>query len=128
MSTLPVRRVVTGHTPDGHATVSIDDTLSGASGRQNVTAAVIWTTEGFPVDNTGGGDTSKRQVGTTLANGTVFRIVEFGPGNAARVHRTDSIDYAVVRSGCAPATSWSSAARSTTGSTAAANPAPSPSS
>jgi mannose-6-phosphate isomerase-like protein (cupin superfamily) len=35
----------------------------------------------------------------TLANGTVFRIVEFGPGNAPRMHRTDSIDYAVVMSG-----------------------------
>jgi quercetin dioxygenase-like cupin family protein len=96
---LPARRVVTGHTPDGKATVSIDDTLSGASGRPNVTAAVIWTTEGFPVDNTGDQDQSKREVGTTHANGTVFRIVQFEPGNAERVHRTDSVDYAVVMSG-----------------------------
>src|SRR5690349_4283796 len=96
---LPARRIVTGHTPDGKATVSIEDTLTGASGRANVTAAVIWTTEGFPVDNTGDQDQSKRQVGTTLANGTVFRIVEFGPNNEARVHRTDSVDYAVVMSG-----------------------------
>jgi quercetin dioxygenase-like cupin family protein len=96
---LPARRVVTGHTPDGKATVLIDDTLSGASGRPNVTAAVIWTTEGFPVDNTGDQDQSKREVGTTHANGTVFRIVQFAPGNAERVHRTDSIDYAVVMSG-----------------------------
>jgi quercetin dioxygenase-like cupin family protein len=96
---LPARRVVTGHTPDGKATVSIDDTLTGASGRPNVTAAVIWTTEGFPVDNTGDQDQSKREVGTTHANGTVFRIVQFEPGNAERVHRTDSVDYAVVMSG-----------------------------
>ena len=40
-----------------------------------------------------------RQVGTTLNNGTVFRVVEFAPGVAPRVHRTDSIDYAVVMSG-----------------------------
>jgi mannose-6-phosphate isomerase-like protein (cupin superfamily) len=96
---LPARRIVTGHTPDGKATVSIEDTVTGAPGRANVTAAVIWTTEGFPVDNTGDQDQSKRQVGTTLANGTVFRIVEFGPNNEARVHRTDSVDYAVVMSG-----------------------------
>jgi quercetin dioxygenase-like cupin family protein len=40
-----------------------------------------------------------REVGTTLNNGTVFRVVEFAPGVAPRVHRTDSIDYAVVISG-----------------------------
>ena len=97
--TLATRRVVTGHTPDGRATVLIDDRLSGSPGRENVTTALIWTTEGFPVDNTGAQDQSTRQVGITLANGTVFRIVEFGPGNAERVHRTDSVDYAVVMSG-----------------------------
>jgi quercetin dioxygenase-like cupin family protein len=97
--TLPARRVVTGHTPDGRATVSIDDTLSGASGRPNVTLANIWTTQGFPVDNTGDQDQGKREVGTTLSGGTVFRIVQFAPGNEQRVHRTDSVDYAVVMSG-----------------------------
>ena len=37
--------------------------------------------------------------GTTLDNGTVFRVVSFGPGVTPRNHRTDSIDYAVVMSG-----------------------------
>jgi quercetin dioxygenase-like cupin family protein len=60
---------------------------------------VIWTTEGFPVDNNGDADTSSRKVGTTLANGCVFRVVEFSPGVAARNHRTDSIDFAVIISG-----------------------------
>jgi quercetin dioxygenase-like cupin family protein len=32
-------------------------------------------------------------------NGTVFRVIEFSPGSAPRVHRTDSIDYAVVIAG-----------------------------
>jgi quercetin dioxygenase-like cupin family protein len=62
-------------------------------------ACVVWTTESFPVDNTGDADAGLRQVGTTLNNGTVFRVVEFSPGVAPRVHRTDSIDYAVVMSG-----------------------------
>src|SRR5919199_62871 len=79
---LPAHRVVTGHTPDGKATVSIEDTLTGTSGRPNVTVANIWTTEGFPVDNTGDKDQGQREVGTTLAGGTVFRIVQFAPGNA----------------------------------------------
>jgi mannose-6-phosphate isomerase-like protein (cupin superfamily) len=59
----------------------------------------VWTTEGFPVTNTGEDDQGLRKVGTTFGNGTVFRVVEFGPGVSPRNHRTDSIDYAVVLSG-----------------------------
>jgi mannose-6-phosphate isomerase-like protein (cupin superfamily) len=40
-----------------------------------------------------------RALGSTDPGGTVFRIVEYGPGVAPRNHRTDSIDYAVVMSG-----------------------------
>jgi len=61
--------------------------------------APIWTTEGFPVNNDGQDDAAKRQVGTTLAGGTILRVVEFSPGVQARNHRTDSIDYAIVLSG-----------------------------
>ena len=70
-----------------------------AQTRPGASAAVILTNEGFPVDNDGDADTSGRKVGTTLANGAVFRVVSFGPGVAPRNHRTDSIDYAVVMSG-----------------------------
>lgn len=96
-----VRRVVTGHNADGKAVVAIDDTVELAARRPGsaTAAAVVWTTEGFPVDNTTAGDAGQREVGITLANGTVFRVVEFGPGNAPFPHRTDSIDYAVVMSG-----------------------------
>ena len=97
---LELRRVVTGHDADGRAVVTIDETSKNiASSRPGQSACVVWTTESFPVDNTGGADQGLRKVGTTLRNGTVFRVVEFGPGVAPRVHRTDSIDYAVVLSG-----------------------------
>ena len=36
---------------------------------------------------------------TTLKNGTLFRVIEFAPGLAARNHRTDSIDDIVVIAG-----------------------------
>jgi quercetin dioxygenase-like cupin family protein len=94
-----VRRVVTGHDANGKAIVTIDDKLTGRSARHGVTAAVAWTSEGFPVDNNGEADEAKRQTGTTHANGTVFRIIEFAPGNGGRNHRTDSIDYACILSG-----------------------------
>ena len=97
---LTVRRVVTGHDENGRAIVSIDEIAKNiVQGRPGAHAAVIWTSEGFPVDNDGSADTSTRKVGTTLPNGIVFRVVSFGPGVAPRNHRTDSTDYATVISG-----------------------------
>jgi len=95
-----VRRVITGHDASGRAIVKIDEASQHVfSGRPGATACNVWTTEGFPVDNDGDADAGRRQVGTTLPNGTIFRVIEFAPGLAARNHRTDSIDYIVVMSG-----------------------------
>ena len=94
-----LRRVVTGHDAAGKAIVTIDDTLTGVSMRPGVSACVAWTSEGFPVDNSGDADERERKTGTTHDNGTVFRIIEFAPGNGGRNHRTDSIDYLCVLSG-----------------------------
>jgi quercetin dioxygenase-like cupin family protein len=96
---LQIRRVVTGHDQDGKAIVQIDEVAKNViSNRPGAESTVIWTTEGFPVNNVNGvPNEDLRQ--TTLANGSVFRVVSFGPGVAPRNHRTDSVDYAVVISG-----------------------------
>ena len=95
-----VRRIVTGHDQSGRAKILIDETVGNIrEGRPGAHVAGIWTTEGFPVSNDGHDDAAGRKVGTTLDNGTVFRVVSFAPGVAARNHRTNSIDYAVVISG-----------------------------
>ena len=97
---LKVRRVITGHDATGKAIVKIDEVCKNVvSGRPGASACVVWTTEGFPVNNSGQADESARKVGTTLKDGTVFRMIEFAPGVAARNHRTDSIDYGVILSG-----------------------------
>jgi quercetin dioxygenase-like cupin family protein len=97
---LQIRRVVTGHDASGLAVVKIDEVAKNlVSSRPGATACVVWTTEGFPVDNTGEEDAGLRKTGTTLDNGTVFRILELAPGVTPRNHRTDSIDYAIVMSG-----------------------------
>jgi quercetin dioxygenase-like cupin family protein len=97
---LNFRRVVTGHDAEGRAVVRIDEMVKHqVSARAGATACVVWTSEGFPVDNNGDRDEGLRQTGTTLANGTVFRLLELAPGNSPRNHRTDSIDYAVVMKG-----------------------------
>jgi quercetin dioxygenase-like cupin family protein len=97
---LRVRRVITGHDANGTAVVKIDEVASHTFvGRPGATGVNVWTTEGFPADNDGAEDAGLRKVGTTLPNGTIFRVLEFAPGLAARNHRTDSIDYIVVISG-----------------------------
>ncbi|PYM14209.1 MAG: cupin domain-containing protein [Candidatus Rokuibacteriota bacterium] len=97
---LRVRRVITGHDASGKAIVTIDEVSTNlTSGRPGATACNVWTTEGFPVDNDGSSDQGARKVGTTLENGAIFRVIEFAPGVARRMHRTDSIDSIVVISG-----------------------------
>ena len=97
---LQVRRVVTGHDANGRAVVRIDEVSKHViSNRPGATSCVVWTTEGFPVNNTGNADEALRKVGTTLPSGTVCRIIEFAPGVAPRNHRTDSVDYIIIMSG-----------------------------
>ena len=97
---LRVRRVITGHDAKGKAIVTIDEVASHLfEGRPGATGCNVWTTDVSPANNDGDADEGLRKVGTTLKNGTIFRILEFAPGLAPRNHRTDSIDYIVVLSG-----------------------------
>lgn len=98
---LNIRRVVTGHDANGKAVVKIDDLgANWSTARTNQAAQVIWATDDLPVDfSEDGEDKGARDIGTAAKGGSVFRVVEYGPGVAPRNHRTDSIDYAVVMSG-----------------------------
>ena len=98
--TLKIRRVVTGHSAEGRAKVEIDEKVDNViSNRAGASSSVIWATKGFPVNNDGFEDPTKARFKTTVEGGTVFRVVRYQPGVAARNHRTDSIDYAVVIAG-----------------------------
>jgi mannose-6-phosphate isomerase-like protein (cupin superfamily) len=95
-----LRRVVTGHDKNGRAIVEIDEISTNAiSRRPGQTGTVMWTTQALPTDNTAKEDAALAKVDTTIEGGTVFRVVRYDPGVAPRVHRTDSVDYAVVVSG-----------------------------
>jgi quercetin dioxygenase-like cupin family protein len=97
---LRIRRVVTGHTEDGHAKVEVDEIARNViSNRPGASSCVVWSTRGFPVDNDGFHDPTAGSFKTTVEGGTVFRVVRYEPGVAPRNHRTDSIDYAVVIAG-----------------------------
>jgi quercetin dioxygenase-like cupin family protein len=95
-----IRRVVTGHDAQGRAVVKIDEICKNLiSRRPQHRSCVIWSSGAFPAELSDESDGGAREVGTTDPNGTVFRLVEYQPGVAARKHRTESIDYAVVLSG-----------------------------
>jgi quercetin dioxygenase-like cupin family protein len=97
---LHIRRVVTGHDESGRAIVSIDEVSANViSRRPQHASCVIWSTGSFPSDNSTALDGGARPVASTDPRGSVFRIVEYGPGVAPRNHRTESIDYAVVLAG-----------------------------
>jgi quercetin dioxygenase-like cupin family protein len=97
---LQIRRVVTGHDAQGRAKVLIDEQVKNViSSRPGANSSVIWSSVGFPINNDGDNDPSHKEIHTTIDNGTVFRVVSFGPGVSPRNHRTDSVDYAVVISG-----------------------------
>jgi quercetin dioxygenase-like cupin family protein len=98
--TVKVRRVVTGHDGQGKAVVLFDSATGNVvSARAGQSATVLWQTSEFPTNNDGAADVSTAPVKTVNPKGTVFRVVEFEPGVEPRIHRTDSVDYAVILSG-----------------------------
>jgi mannose-6-phosphate isomerase-like protein (cupin superfamily) len=120
-----VRRVVTGHDPAGKAVVLMDGEAPNAKLRQatGLTSILVWATDECPADVSGSADRADREIGVPPPpRGSVFRVVDFPPLAATRVdnaamlremglgrdaggarsalmHRTRSIDYAVVISG-----------------------------
>src|ERR1700724_599830 len=105
---LKIRRIVTGHDPNGRAIVATDETFSAAESptRPGISRVEIWSTDKMPVDNSEGaaGDAQRagfvkryNYVGT--GQGTVIRITEFAPGAPKFMHRTETVDYALLLSG-----------------------------
>ena len=122
----PTRRVVTGHDASGRAVVLIDGAAPNAKLRRatGLTSTLLWVTDRSPADNAGSADAAEREIGVAPPpRGSIFRVVDFPPAadfgavdNAAMLremgialgqggarhagmHRTKSIDYAVVISG-----------------------------
>jgi mannose-6-phosphate isomerase-like protein (cupin superfamily) len=118
----PVRRIVTGHR-DGRAVVLFDGVAPNQKLRQasGLVSTLLWVTEETPADISRATDRSLREIGVPPpADGTIFRMVDFPPESAARsreailkemgvsdqggarhaaMHRTRSVDYAIVLEG-----------------------------
>jgi quercetin dioxygenase-like cupin family protein len=122
----PTRRVVTGHDAKGKAVVLIDGAAPNAKLRKatGLTSTLLWVADRSPADNSGSSDAAEREIGVAPPpRGSIFRVVDFPPaaefgavdnstmlremGIAAgqggarhpTMHRTQSLDYAVVISG-----------------------------
>jgi mannose-6-phosphate isomerase-like protein (cupin superfamily) len=118
----PVRRIVTGH-EDGKGVVLFDGPAPNQKLRQasGLVSTLLWVTDETPADITGGKDKSVREIGVPPPeSGSIFRVVDFPPegdarsreailkemgvadkggGRHAAMHRTPSVDYAIVIEG-----------------------------
>jgi len=98
---LSIRRVVTGHDENGKAMITSDTQM------QNITvmpsgnaSALLWVTDETPGNVEGDEDPSRRDMGIPPPDGgSVFRVLELAPGKDAFMHRTDTIDYAIIIEG-----------------------------
>jgi len=101
---LQVRRIVTGHDANGKAVVATDERLTAVPrlNRPHIAGCEIWSTDKMPVDNSAAADAPQRAgfvkrynyVGT--GQGTVIRVTEFAPGAPKFMHRTETVDYAIL--------------------------------
>ena len=124
----PIRRIVTGHNKDGRSIFLCDGCAENVRENSNGMAVTeLWTTDATPANNTGHEDAGARPaVLQPPPRGSRFRIVEYPPDSirfaagtdatafrdaglnrsAATdtsrhpgMHKTDTIDYAIVLSG-----------------------------
>lgn len=125
---MPIRRVVTGHDEDQKAIVLVDGHAQQVKYRpaSGVFTTMLWMTRGSPADNTGSHDAAADETGVPPPpQGSIFRVVDFPPvsltpdnadnsavlaemgiaeqsasaSRSAFMHRTSSVDYAIVLAG-----------------------------
>jgi quercetin dioxygenase-like cupin family protein len=100
----PIRRVITGHDEARVAKVLIDAPATNAKfPSPGTVSTMIWCTDGAPAAIPAGDtpeDMGARIIGTAPPpKGTRFAVIDFPPGNAPHMHRTETIDYVIVLEG-----------------------------
>jgi quercetin dioxygenase-like cupin family protein len=97
---IPIRRIVTGHTKEGKAIFTIDEEIETVViPTGDAAMATLWTSASVPADCNDQIDGRIRDAGTTLKGGSVIRVVDMLPGASSPMHRSASIDYGIVMSG-----------------------------
>ena len=128
MALRSIRRIVTGHLPNGETTVLFNGTATEVlevTGWPGAAVTELWSTDEVPVDLDRTEDRVRPMRHDPTPHGTLFRVVEIPPEQGisidadaafeamqstnrpdaaskkqhAGMHRTDSVDYIVVISG-----------------------------
>ena len=72
-----------------------------AAGRAGISRVDLWSTDKMPIDNSDAAAELQRKGFVVRHNyvgsgqGSVCRVVEFAPGGAKFMHRTETLDYAI---------------------------------
>jgi quercetin dioxygenase-like cupin family protein len=95
------RRIVTGHDAKGRAVILHDGAAPNVKHRPSgLVSTLLWTTDESPAVVDRKDDRAAREMGIPPPErGSIFRVVDFPPGAKGEMHRTRSIDYAVVIEG-----------------------------
>jgi quercetin dioxygenase-like cupin family protein len=95
------RRVVTGHDASGKPLIWIDGNAANRKfPSDKISSTLMWSTDGSPTRMLSDEDEGDRTLGSAPpANGSRFTMMEFQPGNAAHLHRTDTVDYVICVTG-----------------------------
>jgi quercetin dioxygenase-like cupin family protein len=99
-----IRRVVTGHDAAGVAKVLIDGAATNVRRSPHGSqSTLMWSTDVMPVDIAVGEDIEDeglRILGTPPPpNGTRFTVNDIPPGHPGQMHRTETLDYALILAG-----------------------------
>lgn len=99
-----LRRVVTGHDGANVAKVLLDTVVpSQDTGRSDAQVYAVWNTAATPADIAIGEAVEDRGAlphkTPPPKGGTRFTVIDYPPGNAGNMHRTESVDYVIVMQG-----------------------------
>jgi hypothetical protein len=122
----PIRRIVTGHTPEGRSTIITDEPAPQVTpgAHPDGGSTVLWVTDRSPASNAGSADAApaglRNPIPPPWRGGSILRVVDFVPRSRAvhsltaasgvhlspertarypGFHQTDTVDYAVVLEG-----------------------------
>jgi naringenin degradation protein FdeH len=95
------RRVVTGHGANGTSVIWMDGNATNHKfPSEKISSTLMWSTDESPTRMLSDEDEGARVLGSAPpANGSRFTMMEFQPGNAAHLHRTDTVDYVICVTG-----------------------------
>ena len=103
MTPPPVRRVITGHTPDKKAIVVADGAATIVNAKEQSVSTTVWSSLAIPATVEGEGftvDPATYHKGSGAPpNGARLMIMDLAPGAKGKMHRTNTVDLVICLEG-----------------------------